>query len=252
MNTRQKLSMATAGATLLPASWLHGAIKLCTSKLKLTTTVALLLAAVTPVQAAGIGFRNVTLNGVALEDPNGLTFPTITSPNGMFTFQVEVFNVGDTPPDPNLERIIKDIFAGKFYQSSGSTLNPPTDFSILYRGLGTPENPDLLTYTFNFGTAGTLVGALRTNFLDTGIDYDLPGDIDGIPDTDGRGFGFSLVSQNTAVSLLENGVVSVPFSSATAIPFNSSTALGLLIVSAWGAAYKLKKQKSPINKATNS
>ncbi len=245
-------------------SWLQKYVNPRNFSLAFTSIVALSLAAVRPAQAGPWGFSNVTINGIALDtNGGGLTNPTITSPTGLFNIQLEAYNSINTPAIPNTNQIL-DIFTGKFFRKSDSTVAAPSDFALFYNGQGTVNNRQVFNYTFALDSPGIFDGTLVGNFPNSKIDYDFPPG-NGIFDAEKRGFNFTLIVPSTAtaslfsafseespqfLSLAQSGQL-LAFGTMTPIPFRSSITGGLLIVGAWGAVYKMKKQRSSNKKSNN-
>ncbi|HEY9872041.1 MAG TPA: hypothetical protein V6D12_01320 [Candidatus Obscuribacterales bacterium] len=219
MELMKKLSMPPAVAAK-PASWVNTYINLRNSSFAITTTATLLLAAVTPAQAGPVGFSNPRINGVLLETDAVGTTPLITSNDGSFTFTMEVFN-------QNPSQSATDTFQGTFSAPSpGSTLPQPGNFNLNYSGNASANNPQLLSYNFNYNSPGQYNGTLTGNFVNSNPDFDSVAQIngrgDGVLDTEAPTFGFTL---------------------STPVPFEPSPTLGLLILgAAWGGVQWTKQK----------
>ncbi len=208
---------------------------------KIATTIALMTAVITPAQAQNKGFSNFRINGMQIEvplDDNNNTLMPMPAINGIgpngrtFVFTADLYNANGVPPGS----LPDDLFTSKFtptfsFQNFGNnTLDAPNNFARIYQGDGTLADPGVVSYTYTYTKNGIFKGALFGELFDEVTDYDIPilsnlrGDGDGVFDTKGRGFGFTLVA------------------GATPIPEATPT-FGLILLGAWGVASQLKRFK---------
>lgn len=140
----KRLSIATAGASVVAAS--------------LAVTTA-------PAQAFHLFFDNVRINGVSLENETGLTNPTITNSDGLFTFEIDAFNSEGNEG-------ISDILLS-FTEVGGTS---DTMF-LSYNGNGTRTSPETLSFTESFTmSANEVDGLLTVDVIGSGDepDYIIP------------------------------------------------------------------------------
>ncbi|HEY9690701.1 MAG TPA: hypothetical protein V6D15_00680 [Oculatellaceae cyanobacterium] len=247
MQLLKQLYMSSTRAKPHQCDRLHKFVNFSHFSWKIVTTIALIAAVSTSAQAQTKGFSNMRINGVQLEVPlndNNNTLMPLPTINGSgqngrtFVFTADLYNANGVPPGslPN------DLFTSTFsFQNFGNnSLDAPNDFARLYEGSATLVDPVVVSYTYTYDQDGTFQGALFGELFSEDTDYDIPilssprGDGNGVFDTKGRGFGFTLVAG-------ENSVTPVPEATPT---------LGLIMLGACGVASQLKKFKlarKPIN-----